>query len=594
LRTLQGHLEFMDPYEPMQPREIRLLHFSTAQQAPRFAIVSVDDPAIRYIAVSYCWGTENCKHLFELQECSIPLFTSLFGFLLLARRAGFVGYLWADGICINQTDVAEKEQQIPLMVEVYSKALRVHVWLGTPFRGMDEAVDKAIRSMPAILDALSKLPKPFKLEPGQSLGEFGLPTRESGVWHGLGCLMRNPWFRRVWTLQEVILAREVHVWYGTAHIKWEYLGFIQDLLNKTALSYLIRDPYNPQPGYALSAHLINRARAKREITNPPYLHATNLLTYCNGRAVSHPSDRVYGIMGLVPPQVRQEIQVDYSLRTEDVYLQFVRSCIKHGNGMDLFRYHLPTPTLLDLPSWCPDFGARQVTGRTLDVSKIFTAGFRLPAASTAQVNLNTGMQSVSIQATVADVVDKVISPSMLTKTNEDGTSDPQSADSALEWEKSCLNMSQLVYRSVLPDAHVRTLCADQIHTTDIIRARRFTPEDLGGYHDMLGRWRSVAAGESSYSYDDVGYNYHISVRLACMDRCFFSTKEGRIGIGSTMIETGDLISVWKDETIPYVLRRQDKSSSIAYSFLGTCFVYGIMDGEVLGQSGFAWQDLVIT
>lgn len=586
----------MNPYESLQPREIRLLHYSTAHQAPRFAIVSVDDPAIQYVALSYCWGTENCLRLFALQDCSIPVFSSLFGALLLASYGGFVGYLWADAICINQSDEGEKVQQIPLMAEVYSRAFEVLVWLGPPFREMDEATDKAIRSMPKIMDALHKLPKPFKLEPGHCLSEFGLPARESGVWHGLGCLMRNPWFRRVWTLQEVILARDVHVWYGAAHVKWEYFGFIQDLLNKTALSYLIRDPYNNQPGYAMSAHLINRARARMEVTNRQYLEATELLTHCKARACTHPSDRIYGMMGLINPQVSREIRVDYSLRTEDVYLQYVRSCIKYGNGASLFRFHLPTPTSLDLPSWCPDLGAQTVTGRPLDVSNIFTTGIEVLKVldeSTSQIHLNPDMESVSIQGTITDVVEKVISPTVLTKTNEDGVSDLQSAIDAQEWEKKCLTVSQLIYGDELPEPHMRTLCADQIRTTDIIRARRFTPADLGGYHDLLGRWRSIAAGESSYPYNEVGYNYNISVRTACMDRCFFSTEKGRIGIGSTLIQPGDVITVWKDETIPYVLRRQRKSSLYGYSFLGTCFVHGIMDGEVLRESGFAWQDIVI-
>lgn len=37
---------------------------------------------------------------------------------------------WIDQICINQGDSSEKNRQVPLMGEVYSKAGIVKAWLG--------------------------------------------------------------------------------------------------------------------------------------------------------------------------------------------------------------------------------------------------------------------------------------------------------------------------------------------------------------------------------------------------------------------------------------------------------------------------------
>jgi hypothetical protein len=39
-------------------------------------------------------------------------------------------WLWIDAICINQSDSAERSQQIFLMLEIYSQAPGVLVWLG--------------------------------------------------------------------------------------------------------------------------------------------------------------------------------------------------------------------------------------------------------------------------------------------------------------------------------------------------------------------------------------------------------------------------------------------------------------------------------
>jgi hypothetical protein len=48
--------------------------------------------------------------------------------------------LWIDSICIDQTNVAEKNVQVALMGEIYKGADQVVVWLGE----WDENVRKAV------------------------------------------------------------------------------------------------------------------------------------------------------------------------------------------------------------------------------------------------------------------------------------------------------------------------------------------------------------------------------------------------------------------------------------------------------------------
>jgi hypothetical protein len=38
--------------------------------------------------------------------------------------------LWVDAICIDQFSVPDKNQQIPIMLEIYSRAAEVILWLG--------------------------------------------------------------------------------------------------------------------------------------------------------------------------------------------------------------------------------------------------------------------------------------------------------------------------------------------------------------------------------------------------------------------------------------------------------------------------------
>ena len=51
---------------------------------------------------------------------------------------------WTDGICINQANEKEKEDQIALMAEIYAKASRVVVWLGEAKDDSDRALEEYV------------------------------------------------------------------------------------------------------------------------------------------------------------------------------------------------------------------------------------------------------------------------------------------------------------------------------------------------------------------------------------------------------------------------------------------------------------------
>jgi hypothetical protein len=49
--------------------------------------------------------------------------------------------IWVDAICIDQANEKEKENQLPLMAQIYAKARRAVVWLGMGDDSSDYALD---------------------------------------------------------------------------------------------------------------------------------------------------------------------------------------------------------------------------------------------------------------------------------------------------------------------------------------------------------------------------------------------------------------------------------------------------------------------
>jgi len=112
--------------------------------------------------------------------------------------------VWADGVCINQDDTAERNQQVAQMGSVYSLARHTIIFLGlaTPgtdslletFLSMDRSVSPA-NMQQNVLDAM-----------GIKITEYEQLVSE---------LLSRPWFRRIWVLQELVMSPDPWIQVGT-------------------------------------------------------------------------------------------------------------------------------------------------------------------------------------------------------------------------------------------------------------------------------------------------------------------------------------------------------------------------------------------
>ncbi|KAI3572402.1 heterokaryon incompatibility protein-domain-containing protein, partial [Fusarium oxysporum f. sp. albedinis] len=114
------------PFDLERPG-FRLVPFQGGSQFPlecRIFQAYLDDQEniIPYEALSYAWGEQNTPE--EVVMGGKPMFvtTSLHEALCYMRQPHEDRILWADAICIDQSDVNERDQQVRHMVEIYGKA----------------------------------------------------------------------------------------------------------------------------------------------------------------------------------------------------------------------------------------------------------------------------------------------------------------------------------------------------------------------------------------------------------------------------------------------------------------------------------------
>jgi hypothetical protein len=86
-----------------------------------------------FFAISYVWGNPKRAHEITIDGKKLGITENLHGALRDSQRDPMsLGHfnVWADAICINQDDLAERSAQVFLMRDIYHYSAEVRVWLG--------------------------------------------------------------------------------------------------------------------------------------------------------------------------------------------------------------------------------------------------------------------------------------------------------------------------------------------------------------------------------------------------------------------------------------------------------------------------------
>lgn len=161
-----------------------------------------DDPKACYKAISYTWGDQPQDQDLYCERGVIKITWNLSAALRRFRSTSKISRLWADAVCINQTDKAEKSLQIPLMFKIYRSAEGVKIWLG-------DGAEEYTRAIEAIKLA-AKSSKPcvdYSATPSETRNEVQK-------------FFELPWFSRRWVVQELVLNGNPVFYCGQSKVSW--------------------------------------------------------------------------------------------------------------------------------------------------------------------------------------------------------------------------------------------------------------------------------------------------------------------------------------------------------------------------------------
>ncbi|KAF7932669.1 uncharacterized protein EAE98_003968 [Botrytis deweyae] len=277
-----------------------------------------------YEALSYQWGSPRDRQMIFIngQKCLVR--ANLWSALNQLRNEHTERILWVDALCINQSDTFERNHQVGQMSKIYEQAARVICWIG-----VDEGVEfssahnvHTTEFVPPIairtLQALSRSGRRSDQKlPTTGLPYSLLPSSPSRSLESLCRLFYRPYWKRLWIIQELTLAKEILVQCGEYSFEWKDLARCCDNLEQISEHWLtIRD----KKVYRLVCKIkdsiprrLHRQRKERQ-THGEQAHPLLELLFTYSEAQCEDiRDKVLGLHSLAHDCCKRGIPVDYGI-----------------------------------------------------------------------------------------------------------------------------------------------------------------------------------------------------------------------------------------------------------------------------------------
>lgn len=350
-----------------------------------------------YNALSYTWGDPGQAGYINVDGHTVSVGRNLLNALHRLRRDFELDYLWIDALCINQSDDEEKSYQVPLMNQIYGTAQSIYIWLGEELSLTAEAfsfMEKSARALRYVAERQDEtfygLGQDCSLDPEQKaeqarwvLEQVHSLNSETDARLAIKQLFENPYWSRIWVLQEVAQPIDALIVCGpynttlfelvdafefweTAHslpintiadpvsgMELEDFGVFDDFFRIVCGS-----PYHIAQLPEGQAKLAPIDMARHLDMFPIHSDAFRAFVRTRKFKATDNRDRIYGLLNLLPSD-DSFLKPDYGRSETNLYRDLIVDGIRHYQslfcitmgGVGTFQ----EPRSMVLPSWIPDF-----------------------------------------------------------------------------------------------------------------------------------------------------------------------------------------------------------------------------------------------
>ena len=502
----------------------------------------------QYTALSYVWGDPLNTGNIYVDGALVIITATLDAALRDLRDASRVLRVWADALCIDQSNLEERASQVGLMAQIYSIAHHTVIHLGA----LTSEAESVLKAAPSNTSGTVTY----------SPDLVGIAERD---------MLQAVWFTRVWVFQELVLSRDPWVQCGNLRARW------------TDLCRLLVSSSRKQNSKELQVLAdMNSSRG------PTRLKFLSLLTSRRGLGATDPRDMIYANMGIASDlsSLLDYVQVDYRKACEEVYESVARYLLDNigPGGPTIFFPHAASnehSKRNGLASWATDWTLpasglvemyRDNNARKLQLdSKAHYAfvGHPLTLAWVGyEVDVIDSFSEVLPHPTMLNTKERIVYQEAIIKLKK--------MYSNVWWSGDEFGQHQHVDLRGKEDEH-ESLCRVlgdewlQIMGTELPKMYpKSSIEDMGIEENFLESFRKwlearaprqlIMAGSGSEGMASLMYTHLVPQQIpsALTGRRFAATKAGHIGIVPRNVQVGDLVVQLAGPLNTLVLRRDPK------------------------------------
>ncbi|OJJ46186.1 hypothetical protein ASPZODRAFT_2071477 [Penicilliopsis zonata CBS 506.65] len=552
----------------------------------------------QYVALSYAWGSNLRPFNLKTNLGIIPLTAAIYLGLRRLRNETKDIYIWADAICIDQDNDREKPQQIRLLSDIFKTATHVFAWLGEEYDQSSAAIDTLRRLVEDTADKEDGSAR----RSGQGMK---IPPVEDPIWDAIIKILERTWFRRVWIIQELVLAREVTLVCGDRKIPWETFYAAIELCFEHAkmpgFEYLLSMKSTASVALELGKFR-SLSRKNGEFVAQDTL--LNLLEVFNLAKSTKYRDKLFALLSLANDADEEELNPDYKVSLREVVERYARVFVKRGQAMDLLYRARVSTSGERFPSWIPDW----TTGpypetistwgcRTGDGNCEFAkSGRRCSAHSgcfkaATRFGVEAKVKAGGLLYVQGAVVDTIIERGDCDSSTND-TMDYIREIFQFITDKIPDHVEQEIVKASLPIGGASNPSREKWPGDDRLNAyqallnylkpevqepldKRTEPLKLRSANQVLDSPtvpNHIRRELWPFLVTALDFAELLSTAVVC------ATKQGRVGLVPTTAKEGDLIALFYGSRVPFIIRQSNEHTS-EYNLIGECYIHGLMQGE---------------
>ncbi|UPK95154.1 hypothetical protein LCI18_006089 [Fusarium solani-melongenae] len=557
-------------------------------------IHSLDD-APEYEALSYVWGSPVPQARIRLATGYAGVGPSLYAALRGLRYPDSPRMIWADSLCINQADVSERNSQVQIMSDIYSRASRTLIWLSDATPELEGAIltfqDESHNSGTRTSSGSGKTSE----EPTQASAPPALISRIYGP--AVASLFSLPWFTRKWVIQEAVKSQNPVFVIGKQTLPW---GVLLDVARYSILSSFTIQLLQPQKSQQVVTHAMNLILMDvLRAEEPQNLMA--LLSETTNFSCTEDKDYLFSVLGLMPTSLRASplLRPDYDLSFSEMLQRLVRWSLEERRSLDFLGLCYFQPSTSGKPSWMPQL-TRGFPDKPLPEmeQEYFRAGGPRPItvafADTSKLSMN---------GRIIDTIEAVCSSRPAQVESLIAANNPKNVYECVQIMLKCHHTAAEWSRGVMAIAEVTEedfssrRFADLAETLTWARYReQDTSDTVDAFHGYVNACKYINSQTVDYGIDFKGFlslvepvsesirRFEVFAGAGVINYCRLTARTCSRRLVSVPVEcqVGDKICIFTGSSMPHVLRACGGGE---YVVGGECYAHGLMYGEALELEG---------